>query len=181
MEEDDPTPRALPRWVELEYKVSKHYSISQVVPTQSLLSQSQHMRTLAGPDASIAFTSLSSATSASLSAAFTDADPPATTTTTTSDATSDSASPAAAQVQCHEQGVLALMQSCNMPRERVCLLDPKASLALTPSDGDAGKFTWFLFGVRPQPSFVSSPHTHSLTLSLIPFPFLVGLVGWFGN
>ena len=178
MEEDDPTPRALPRWVELEYKVSKHYGISQVVQDQrkSLLSQSQHMRTLAGPDASIAFTSLSSATSASLSAAFTDADPPATTTTTTGTATSDSAPPAAAQVQCHEQGVLALMQSRNMPRERVCLLDPKASLALTPSDGDAGKFTWFLFGVRPQPSLVSSPLSLSHPIS-DPISFS-GRLGW---
>jgi len=34
----------------------------------------------------------------------------------------------------------------DIPLEQVCLLDPKASLALTPSDGDAGKFTWFLFG-----------------------------------
>ena len=126
------------------------------------------MRTLAGPDASIAFTSLSSATSASLSAAFTDADPPATTATTTTTTTSDSASPAAAQVQCHEQGILALTQTRNIPHERVCLLDPKASLALTPSDGDAGKFTWFLFGVRPQLCFFAS---------LSPFPFLLGLVG----
>ncbi|KAI0272808.1 SAM-dependent RNA methyltransferase [Russula aff. rugulosa BPL654] len=115
MEEDDPTPHALPRWVELEYK---------------------HMRTLAGPTASIAFTNLSSATSASLSAAF------------SNNNISDSDSPAQAQVECHKQGVLALMKSrdIGIPLERVCLLDPKASLPLTPSDGDAGKFTWFLFG-----------------------------------
>jgi Predicted SAM-dependent RNA methyltransferase len=101
------------------------------------------MRTLAGPTASIAFTNLSSATSASLSAAFSD--------TNISD--SDSAQ-AQAQAECHKQGVLALMKSCDIdiPLEQVCLLDPKASLALTPSDGDAGKFTWFLFGVRPVPS-----------------------------
>ena len=110
------------------------------------------MRTLAGPGASVAFTNLSSATSASLSAALTtdtNANPPTGTT-------SDSASPVAvAQVECYEQGVLALMQSRNIPHERVCLLDPKASLALSPSDGDTGKFTWFLFGVRPlSPSFV---------------------------
>ncbi len=30
MEEDDPTPHALPRWVELEYKVSK-YTYSNVM------------------------------------------------------------------------------------------------------------------------------------------------------
>lgn len=116
MEEDDPTPHALPRWVELEYK---------------------HMRTLAGPSASIAFTNLSSATSASLSAAFSN--------TNISDFDS---SPAQAQAECHKQGVLALMKSSDIDisLEQVCLLDPKASLALTPSDGDAGKFTWFLFG-----------------------------------
>jgi len=54
------------------------------------------MRTLAGPDASIAFTNLSNATSASLSAAFTNPNPPTTTT-------SDSASPAAAQAQVQHQ------------------------------------------------------------------------------
>jgi Predicted SAM-dependent RNA methyltransferase len=103
------------------------------------------MRTLAGPTASIAFTNLSSATSASLSTAFSN--------TNISD--SDSASsPAQAQAKCYKQGVLALMKArdIDIPLERVCLLDPKASLALTPSDGDAGKFTWFLFGVRPVPS-----------------------------
>ena len=93
------------------------------------------MHTLTGPDASIAVMSLSSATSPSLSAAFTNADPPATTTTTA--ATSDSTSPVAAQVECYEQGALAVMQTGNIPHERVCLLDPKASLALTPSHGDA--------------------------------------------
>ena len=132
------------------------------------------MRTLAGPDASVAFTSLSSATSASLSAAFTDADPPATTTTTTT-TTSDSVSPAAAQVQCHEQGILALTQTRNIPHERVCLLDPKASLALTPSDGDAGKFTWFLFGVRLQLCFFAS--LSRLTLWSYLLFCSVGLVG----
>jgi Predicted SAM-dependent RNA methyltransferase len=112
------------------------------------------MRTLAGPDASVAFTNLSSATSASLSAAFTNTNtnPPAGTAP-------DSASPAAAaQVECYEQGVLSLMQSRNILHERVCLLDPKASLALSPSDGDTGKFTWFLFGVRASLSLpLSSP------------------------
>jgi hypothetical protein len=110
------------------------------------------MRTLAGPTASIAFTNLSSATSASLSTAFSN--------TNISD--SDSASsPAQAQAKCYKQGVLALMKArdIDIPLERVCLLDPKASLALTPSDGDAGKFTWFLFGVRPVPSLSLHPHS----------------------
>jgi hypothetical protein len=120
------------------------------------------MRMLAGPTASIAFTNLSSATSASLSTAFSN--------TNISDSDSDSASsPAQAQAKCYKQGVLALMKSrdIDIPLERVCLLDPKASLALTPSDGDAGKFTWFLFGVRPVPSRPFPPiHIHrSFSLS----------------
>lgn len=111
------------------------------------------MRTLAGPTASVAFTNLSSATSASLSAAFSNTN------------ISDSAQ---AQVECHKQGVLALMKSrdIDIPIERVCLLDPKASTALTPSDGDAGKFTWFLFGVRSR-SLPFPPIHRSLTLPLI--------------
>lgn len=38
------------------------------------------------------------------------------------------------------------MKEHNKPLERVCLLDPKASKPLTPSDGE-GEFDWFLFGV----------------------------------
>ena len=37
------------------------------------------------------------------------------------------------------------MQAQGIVRDRVCLLDPKAPLALSPSDDG---FTWFLFGVR---------------------------------
>jgi hypothetical protein len=40
------------------------------------------------------------------------------------------------------------MQARNIPLDHVCLLDPKAPTALSPSDGGAsGKFSWFLFGV----------------------------------
>jgi hypothetical protein len=123
------------------------------------------MRTLAGPTASVAFTNLSSATSASesLSAAFSNTN------------ISDSAQ---AQVECHKQGVLALMKSrdIDIPLERVCLLDPKASAALTPSDGDAGKFTWFLFGVRPVPS-LSLALSPSLSFFVLGF-ILVGRLGF---
>jgi hypothetical protein len=121
------------------------------------------MRTLAGPTASIAFTNLSSATSATLSAAFSD--------TNVSD--SDSAQ-AQAQAECHKQGVQALMKSrdIDIPLEQVCLLDPKASLALTPSDGDAGKFTWFLFGVRPVPPSIALPSFLPSPLSHPPSHFL---------
>ncbi|KAH8986999.1 SAM-dependent RNA methyltransferase [Lactarius hatsudake] len=114
MEDDDPTPRALPRWVELEYK---------------------HMCTLAGPDSSVAFTHLSTAAAAALTTAL----PP-------SPAAAAEETPRTARAECHEQGVLALMQAHGIARERVCLLDPKAPQALAPSDGDAGAFAWFLFG-----------------------------------
>jgi len=98
------------------------------------------MRTLAGPDASIAFTHLSRAASASLSAVF-DAPSP-------SPSPSDPAPTTPAHAECHEQGVLSLMQARNIPLDRVCLLDPKAPTALSPSDGAASsKFAWFLFGV----------------------------------
>ncbi|KAI9438154.1 hypothetical protein H4582DRAFT_1953190 [Lactarius indigo] len=113
MEDDDPTPRALPRWVELEYK---------------------HMCTLAGPDSSVAFTHLSSAAAAALTAAL----PPA--------PAHAEETPRTGRAECHQQGVLALMQARGIPRERVCLLDPKAPQALAPDDGDAGAFAWFLFG-----------------------------------
>src|SRR6266576_1705966 len=124
------------------------------------------MRTLAGPTASIAFTNLSSATSASLSAAFSNPN--------ISDSDSNSASPAPAQAQaeCYKQGVRGLMKSrdIDIPLEQVCLLDPKASLALTPSDGDAGKFTWFLFGVRPVTSHPSPIHSFIHACILRPSP-----------
>ncbi|KAI0027182.1 DUF431-domain-containing protein [Vararia minispora EC-137] len=107
MEEDDATPRALPRWVELEYN---------------------HMRTLAGPSASVEFTHLSRAAGAALAASFAPQD-------------SDTA---LADAQCHTEGVLALMAARDVPRERVCLLDPRAATELAPADGDA--FSWFLFG-----------------------------------
>ena len=86
---------------------------------------------------------LSRAASASLSAAL---NPPA-----PSSSSPDPASPAPAHAECHEQGVLSLMQARNIPLEHVCLLDLKAPTALTPADGDgdaASKFAWFLFGVR---------------------------------
>ncbi|KAI0301419.1 DUF431-domain-containing protein [Russula brevipes] len=130
MEEDDPTPRALPRWVELEYT---------------------HMRTLAGPHASVAFTHLSPTASASLSAAFAAGTIPS--------------SAAHAPAECHEQGVLALLRARNVPREHVCLLDPKAPQALSPSDADARTFAWFLFGVRDDP-----PRDRTAELRALGFP-----------
>ena len=98
----------------------------------------QQMRSLASPDASVPFTNISSAASASLSAAFA--------------AASSFPAPTLAQGECHDEGVLGLMQACGIAREQVCLLNLKAPMALSPSDADAGTFTWFLFGVRlPSP------------------------------
>ena len=100
------------------------------------------MCTLAGPDASVAFTHLSTAAATALTTAL----PP----------TSPAPAPGTAHAECHEQGVQALMQARGIASERVCLLDPKAPQALAPSDG-TGEFAWFLFGVRhfPPPSIFS--------------------------
>jgi len=131
------------------------------------------MRTLAGPDASVAFTHLSRAASASLSTALAD-----TSNSVSSPGDAFPTPPAQARVECFEQGVLALMQARNVPLEQVCLLDPKASEALTPADGDAGKFAWFLFGVR---LLVSPPYFPILSAYLFgrltaPWWFRVSLV-----
>lgn len=123
----------------------------------------QQMRTLAGPDASVAFTNLSHAACASLSTAF-----------APSSSSASLSTRQLAQTECHEQGVLALMQAQGIAREQVCLLDPKSSEPLVPSDGDGNgnganddaeldagksKFKWFLFGVRhlfASPSYLVS-------------------------
>lgn len=88
------------------------------------------MRTLAGPNGQIHFTSLSSSSSKALGNVFAEK-------LTSQQA---SASP-------HQIDVLKLMKQNNIPREKVCLLDPKAPKELSPEDGE-GEFDWFLFGVR---------------------------------
>lgn len=50
-----------------------------------------------------------------------------------------------ANVECHTIGILELIKERNVPLNRVCLLDPRASKALSPQD--ATEFDWFLFGV----------------------------------
>ncbi|KAF8259752.1 hypothetical protein EI94DRAFT_1750684 [Lactarius quietus] len=97
------------------------------------------MCTLAGPDASVAFTHLSNAAAAALSTALPSASAPA-------DA------PEPARAACHEEGVLALTQARRVAKELVCLLDPKARWVLSPSD--SYNFAWFLFGVRASPLFL---------------------------
>jgi hypothetical protein len=90
------------------------------------------MRTLAGPDAHIHFSSLSESSTASLSKDF------------------HQTSEKLADAQCHQQGILDLIKSRGINLDRVCLLDPKAEQALSPEDGDE-RFYWFLFGVRRPP------------------------------
>jgi Predicted SAM-dependent RNA methyltransferase len=131
----------------------------------------QHMRTLAGPSASIAFTHLSHIMRTSLSIALALSSSSAFGPTTMSAQTLPS-------VECHEQGVLALMQARGIALEQVCLLDPKSAQALAPSDGyrdrdreegtDAGKFKWFLFGLRVLSLLLFLP---SLSSKHIYFPF----------
>ncbi|KAJ7172096.1 SAM-dependent RNA methyltransferase [Mycena filopes] len=89
-----------------------------------------HMRMLANSEAKIHFTHLSKASRDSLSAVFV---PKA----------------GLAEANCHQLGVLDLIQQqlggdANA-LQKVCLLDPKAELPLSPEDGD-GRFEWFLFG-----------------------------------
>ncbi|KAK7042540.1 SAM-dependent RNA methyltransferase [Favolaschia claudopus] len=131
MEDDDDTPKAIPPWVELEYA---------------------HMRSLAGPEAKIHFTHLSTASSSSLSALFTP-------------------KPGLGDAQCHQDGVLQLIteQLGEAPTslDKVCLLDPKAESALSPEDGD-GRFQWFLFGVSY--SGDDPPRDRTSELRVLGFP-----------
>ncbi|KAF5384371.1 hypothetical protein D9615_003484 [Tricholomella constricta] len=86
-----------------------------------------HMRILAGPEAHVHFTHLSKSSSESLSTVF------------------RSSKTGIADAFCHETGVIDLMQSMGVSLDKVCLLDPKAEVALAPEDGD-GRFEMFLFG-----------------------------------
>ncbi|CDO72108.1 hypothetical protein BN946_scf184962.g51 [Trametes cinnabarina] len=107
MEEDEETPKSIPKWVELEY---------------------MHMRTLAGPGATVHFTHLSPGSCNTLSALF-----------------SQDGDSSKAEAYAHQNSVLQIMEEKGVPLEKVCLLDPKAEKELSPEDGD-GRFEWFLFG-----------------------------------
>jgi ribosome biogenesis SPOUT family RNA methylase Rps3 len=87
------------------------------------------MRALAGPGTNIHFTSLSKSSASSLATEF------------------QPSSESLANAECHQRGILDLMEAHGISLDRVCLLDPKAAKALSPEDGD-GIFDWFLFGVR---------------------------------
>ncbi|RDX52557.1 DUF431-domain-containing protein [Lentinus brumalis] len=107
MEEDEETPKSIPKWVELEY---------------------MHMRSFAGPGATVHFTHLSPASCTTLSSLF-----------------SQDADHSRAEAFAHQKSVMQLMEEKGISLDKVCLLDPKAEKELAPEDGD-GRFEWFLFG-----------------------------------
>lgn len=88
------------------------------------------MRILAEPDAHVKFTHLSKSSCNSLDTAFSE-----------SESTSK-----LAKASVHQNSVLEIMKESSIYKEKVCLLDPKAEVELSPGDGD--QFQWFLFGVR---------------------------------
>jgi len=95
------------------------------------------MRTLAGKDAHVRFTHLSSSSCAYLDKAF---------SKSALEGTVDGNEKALATT--HQTPILQILEQFSIPISRVCLLDPKAPAELCPEDGDS-RFDAFLFGVRP--------------------------------
>lgn len=89
------------------------------------------MCTLAGPEATIYFASLSTSSATTLTADLEAGNP---------------CGRLGADFHATHVGVKDIMVECRVPIEKVCLLDPKAEKELSPEDGD-GRFDWFLFGV----------------------------------
>jgi ribosome biogenesis SPOUT family RNA methylase Rps3 len=85
-----------------------------------------HMIMLAGINGRVEFTHLSHNSSSSLNAQLALINEPA------------------ASYRVHTQSVMELLEQDNVPITRVCLLDPKAQIALSPEDGKI--FDHFLFG-----------------------------------
>ena len=90
------------------------------------------MLILAGEDATVHFTNLSTSTANSLSSTL---------------ASKQNYVSPVAKINATTVGILDLMKQHDVPIGRVCLLDPKAEQELSPYDGEGG-FVWFLFGVR---------------------------------
>ncbi|KAH7106871.1 DUF431-domain-containing protein [Auriculariales sp. MPI-PUGE-AT-0066] len=88
-----------------------------------------HMLELAGVGSAVLFTNVSAASIAALQTAL------------GSSAGKDGRS----ELGTHSEGVLRKMEEHSVPLDKVCLLDPKAELEISPEDGD-GRFEWFLFG-----------------------------------
>ncbi|KIY53864.1 DUF431-domain-containing protein [Fistulina hepatica ATCC 64428] len=114
MEDDDNALRPIPPWVQLEYA---------------------HMRTLAGHRSRVLFTNLSTQSAQWLKNAFAQADAQIS-------PGSEASKTHLAPVECYTASVLDIPG--RPPLEKICLLDPRAPGALSPSDAD--KFDWFLFG-----------------------------------
>jgi hypothetical protein len=92
------------------------------------------MCTLAGPEATIYFASLSTSSATALAADL------------ATHKAGNSLGHPGADFHATHVGVQDLMVEHRVPIEKVCLLDPKAEKELSPKDGD-GRFEWFLFGV----------------------------------
>ena len=92
------------------------------------------MCTLAGPDATVYFTSLSTSSATALAADL------------AAHEGENSLGRPRASFHTTNTGIRNLMVERGVPIEKVCLLDPKAEKELSPEDGD-GRFEWFLFGV----------------------------------
>jgi hypothetical protein len=112
------------------------------------------MLALAGPFSEVHFTHLSDSSALSLGASIGNARP-----------ILDKASSRAAGAA-HTSDILAWLLSRSISIDRVCLLDPKATLALAPEDGD-GHFSCFLFGVSA-----------NLVQYLITMPNVIRRVSW---
>lgn len=97
------------------------------------------MLTLAGPRSTVHFTNLSLNSSQSLRDTLE--------STYNSNNTQGDSESERASLETTTFSVLDLMKQKNIPIERVCLLDPKATQGLSLEDGQ-GAFEWFLFGVR---------------------------------
>ncbi|KAH7905243.1 SAM-dependent RNA methyltransferase [Hygrophoropsis aurantiaca] len=85
-----------------------------------------HMITLAGQSARVHFTHLSQNSGRSLGERLA------------------SLGHTSASFEIHTDSILAVLKEKNVPLSKVCLLDPKAEMALHPDDGQ--EFEWFLFG-----------------------------------
>jgi len=97
------------------------------------------MRTVAGPNAKVLFTNVSESSVKELSTLI-EAEDRSQTNSSSPNEISYLANATATRT-----GVENLMNQSSVRLDKVCLLDPKAELALTPADGD-GVFDWFLFG-----------------------------------
>lgn len=90
------------------------------------------MRTLAGSNSQVCFTHLSQSSCSTLTSLFSEP--------------SNEARVAEAPAHAQLESVTEHMKKENISLHKVCLLDPRAELELSPADGD-GRFSWFLFGV----------------------------------